>query len=205
MSHFEEELRREHIDFFYVFEKFIFGNIINRFLAKMEYLSDDVIENYKTCGLEKLSKELQFEIWKVHIINLLEEDSNKSELHSILNFFNFLIYENRVLNEHVKRKFIEEPEYSFYDEINQSDFEEKKNSTDVTLIVNDTKLYVNYHALAEGSPVFKRRLESLGDKDLVLELPWKNIKEVLLFLTFLTKPVRFNGELILFLHNLVDF
>ena len=148
--------------------------------------------------MEKVSKELQFEIWKVQIINLLEEDSNKSELHSILNFFNFLIYENRVLNEHVKRKFIEEPEYPIYDEIKQSDFEGKKNSTDVTLIVNDTKLCVNYHALAEGSPVFKRRLESLGDKDLVLELPWKNIKEVILFLTFLTKPVKFNGELIFF-------
>eukprot|EP00111_Clytia_hemisphaerica_P015762 TCONS_00046536-protein len=196
-NYFDGDVGPEHIKLFYILEKFNFGNIINMFVEDC-CISDDVIKNYKECGLEKLSKELQYEMLKVEILDMLEVKSNRSELHTILNFFNFLVHEDRVVDQYAKNGYKKQIEYGIYEEIKQSDFEEKRFGADVTIIVSDTKLYVNSQILMDNSPVFKRRLENLGDKELVLELPWKNTKEVVLFFTFLTKPCKIERDVDLY-------
>ncbi|XP_066911876.1 uncharacterized protein [Clytia hemisphaerica] len=197
LEHFNGELDCNHIDILHICERFKLENILNGFMTGLTKTTDP-FSLWKSDRMKDISKEVQFEIWKVQMENLLTQTNDKSEFYAIINFFNFLIYEDRVVDQYAEKKFKKQIEYGIYEKIKQSDFEEKKFGTDVTIIVSGTKLYVSSHILIKSSPVFKRRLENLGDKELILELPWKNIKEVLLFLTFLTKPCEIDGDVDLY-------
>ena len=58
--------------------------------------------------------------------------------------------------------------------------------------VNDgTKLFVNSKMLSESSPVFAKEICDIfpdENGELVVELPWTDMDELLLFLTFLLTP-----------------
>ena len=153
-----------------------------------------------------LEKTLRYEILKntmmketVHMMGSKEF----LELKIILNFLDALIYEEKVLDNSTQtsRKRRLEWELDFKNCKKQktscNSFQIETPSTDIILLVDGVKLYVNSFTLTENSPVFKVMLESTfkESQEKLIQLPGKNVKEVVSFLTFMTHHEEIDSKL----------
>ena len=189
-------LQLEHLNILQIADEFGLEKLVNSFITGLKEVHFTVQQLKDHSAFEKMSREVRFEIIKT-IIKLHINDLHCENLVPIFKFFDFLIYEDRIIDQCPKRRFrVEQPEkheqYSIYKELKTSDFNTKTFFTDLTIKVNNgTKLYVNSHLLSESSPVFAKRLKEIvpnEDEEKVMVLPWTNMDELLLFLTFLQKP-----------------
>ena len=181
-------LQLKHLTILQIADEFGLEKLVNSFITGLKEVHFTV-QQLKDHSFEKMSREVRFEI-----IKTIMKSHISRNLVPIFEFFDFLIYEDRIIDHCPKRKFrVEQHEqYSIYKELKMSDFNTKTFFTDLTIKVNDgTKLYVNSHLLSESSPVFAKRLKEIvpkEDEEKVMVLPWTNMDELLLFLTFLQKP-----------------
>ena len=185
-------LQLEQLNILQIADEFGLEKLVNSFIIDLKGIHFLVQQLKEHSSFEKMSKEVRFEIIKTIMKSHISEN-----LVPIFEFFDFLIYEDRIIDHCPKRRFrVEQPEkheqYSIYKELKMSDFNTKTFFTDLTIKVNDgTKLYVNSHLLSENSPVFAKRLKKIvpnEDEEKVMVLPWTNMDELMLFLTFLQKP-----------------
>ena len=206
LASYTGKLELEHLNTLLIADEFDLESLLNDFMANLKETHFDVDQLRSQSSFENLSKEVRYEMIKTQIQNgtltTLRNDE-KIDLAAIFNFFDLLMYEDRVIDHFPKRKFcaqrpLRQDEFSIYEELKKEDFSTKTFFTDLAIKVDnsDTRLYVNSFVLSESSPVFAKRLEQINTltksnaephKDKVLELPWMDLEEFLLLLTFLYK------------------
>ena len=170
---------------------------------------------------------LKYEIIK-NTISFFSEVEKKNKVHKamelevLFNFFDFMIYEKIIQNNVVpsrKRSWslVEASVTSGAKKAKQTpnNFLTRSLKSDVSLIVDDVKLYISPFTLKENSLVFKRMLESSfkEGREQTIELPDKNLDEIVQFLHLLKFPRDIKGNFIwlfvmLFLqclHNLLFY
>jgi len=151
---------------------------------------------------QNLERTLKYEILKNTIMReTVHMPGSKEflELKIILNFLDALIYEDKILDNSTynSRKRRLEWDFNFKNSKKQktsyNSFQIKTPATDVQLLVGDVKLYVNSFTLTENSPVFKVMLQSTfrESQEKLIQLPGKNVTEVVSFLTFML----YHGEI----------
>lgn len=195
LASYSGKLQLEHLDILLIADEFGLEKLLNSFMIELKDTYFSVYQLKKHSSFEKMNREVRFEIIKTMIKSNVAVNSN--ELMAIFEFFDFLIYEDRIIDRCPKRRFrVEQPskheQYSIYKELKMSDFNTKTFYKNLTIKVNDgTKLYVNSQILSESSPVFAKKLSEVvpeDDGELIMELPWTNMDELLLFLKFLQAP-----------------
>ena len=127
--------------------------------------------------------------------------ANKSlELKSIFNFFDFLVYEDRVNDLCPKNDFraaLNENRQQIYRKWSVDDFSMKQKSTDVKLVLKDGELFVDPYILTTNSTVFEKMFQKVDDNEKgtkIVTLQRKSVQEIVMLLTFLTKFTEINGK-----------
>ena len=146
----------------------------------------------------KDERQIIFELLKSTITHEIEknekEDDNKkkkeiSRLERIViwNFFDALIFEDRILDNSVSVRTNRKRTYEEISEDIESKYLSKDPSTDLTLNVEESKLYVRSALLKKNSPVFRTILmKKKKDGDgMEIDLIGKSVKDVITFLDFL--------------------
>ena len=123
------------------------------------------------------------------------------EMKSIFNFFDFLVYEDRVNDMCPKNDFraaFKENQQQIYQKWSIDEFAMKQKSTDVKLVLKDGELFVDSYVLITNSPIFEKILQK-GDENekgtKIVTLQWKSVQEIVMLLTFLTKFTEINGKI----------
>ena len=118
-----------------------------------------------------------------------------TELKSIFNFFDFLVYEDRVVDMYPKNKFkISSRNDCAHDFSSFNGFSTRRNVSDVKLVLRDGELFVNPFVLASNSPVFEKMLKEVKNQDeKILTLQWKSMKEISMLLKYMTSLQNMTG------------
>ena len=170
-------LRKENIILSSATKNKEFQNLINR--SRFEILKNTFLARFK--------------------LNSKESTLKKAELHLILNFFDLLINENRTVDFAVKNCPIRRNE-SFLQDVYLL-FQPKNTSNEVVVNVEggSRKFYVDSFTLTQNSPVLKNMLKKGDSKiEIILELPQKNLNDMIQFVSFLKNPKDIAGIYIFF-------
>ena len=204
LSAFDGLLRLKHIAILRLADEFKLRKVLNSVMSRIKKVDFQYGDSSTIFGFEHLTRELKYEILKVIMKGYVKSPSTQGlsmtmELHSIFNFMDFLLYEDRVVDRFPKSKVNQysPPKYAIYDQLNREEFTVKRPSADVTLIVDGVEIFVNSFVLTENSPVFKKMVQQSkeGDGDgKVIKIPYKSLDEMILLLTVLTRPIDINGK-----------
>ena len=159
-------------------------------------------------NFENMSKPNRYELWKNTLIdafNKLDSAHNKVELMTIFNYFDLLIYQDRVVDLCPGKDFLEPSSFAY----NKNDITKISCPQDfedcVKLIVEDRKIYVKPFVLTDNSPVFKAMLQSTSFKEgqtKTIELPGKSLDEIVYFIKYIQFPnLPIDSEYLKFISN----
>ena len=129
--------------------------------------------------------------------NFFDKELQRAELHTVLNFFDLLINENRSVDFSVKRRPIEVDESILQKKFHE--FLHPKNIPGEVVINVESgtkQLYVDFFTLAQNSPVLKEILkENCNPKAVqkILDFPQKNLYNMAQFISYLKNPLNFPG------------
>ncbi|XP_066918616.1 uncharacterized protein [Clytia hemisphaerica] len=114
-----------------------------------------------------------------------------TELKSIFNFLDFIVYEDRVVDLCPKNKFKSSSRNDYTDDSSViKNFSTRRTPADVKLVMSDGELFINPYILTSNSPVFEKMLsdvkKSVDEDASVLTMQWKSVKEIGMILKYLT-------------------
>ena len=104
-----------------------------------------------------------------------------------LNFFDAMIFEDRILDNSVSIRRNKKRIYEETSEDIESKYLSKDSSADLILVVEGSKLYVKSSMLKKNSPWFRTMLTKTKKVDGIqeIDLPGKLVKDMITFLDFL--------------------
>ena len=147
-----------------------------------------------TPKFEQMSRSNRYELWKNTVIcnfNKLCSTQNEVELLTIFNYFDLLIYQDRIVDLCPGIDFLE-PLNFVYD---KNDIEKITCAEDfvdrATLIIEDKRIHVKSFILTDNSPVFKTMFHSISFKEgqtKTIELPGKSLDEIVYFIKHVQYP-----------------
>ena len=191
-------------------ERWNLVSLLEFMLSKEPYLPSSFLENSTMKeSFMKISGKLRYELIKntyFHEIakgNQAQEKSSQDlETVVIFNFLDVLVHESLDNSTEISRKrkypwqIGDNPQSKKPVGVLDGLFLEHSD-TDITLVVDGYKLYVNSLMLTGSSPVFKAMLDSnfKEGREKLINLPGKNISEVMNFLTHLNQPTIAIGRL----------
>ena len=151
--------------------------------------------NLKSSSFESMSTIVRYELWKntiIHGFKIVKSRQNILELQSIFNYFDLIIFNDRVADLCPHKDFLE-PSPLLYDTHTMLEKIscDKSFEDSATLILGDKTINVKSFLLTDNSPVFKAMLQSTSFKEgqtKTIELPGKCFNEIVYFLHHLIHP-----------------